>query len=356
MRTIIIDGYNVLLGIGMLKIPPLGSQLSRGQLQKARERFLSSLSALPKEVCRQIVIVFDSAMRLPELPDKYLHNSMEVCFASGHQDADEMIVQWLQKHSSPKQVLVVSSDHEIQTFAKRRKSSFQDSVPWFEQFVENPSAWPKKGTTNTEEEKNRPLDVDVEDFLSSDEGAVSLDFAGPQGSLPSVPESEEDLENWLVEFDDQFEKNKQFQGPEIGRKKQEKTEFVIESDQDNKKARESGEHLPVSSNQSNEEMVAGSHPALQKADLPEKVDQESEVLLDQSAATIDSEPEADQNAPDGPLDKIEDIDEKQMNRWNRQLDQHTASPFPPGYGEDLLLGQPLPSNDPRDRWINKKKK
>jgi len=241
----------------------------------------------------------------------------------------------------------------------------------------------------------------VEDFLESDENTVTLDFAGSGSSLPSDPESGEELEKWLDEFDGQFEKAKPFQGSSHPRDKKGKKEFSIRVDPNIKLGKEDSVDQNLITDQdsrqkpnnhamdlygSSEDQSQGPASSDRNSSVtdpsasPTSVSKQRDNWPSDSAAFPSSggkevrhpgpgvEGDVDrldgvqgfenpqvEAEPKDPSEKMDGIDEKQMKRWNRQLDQHTTSPFPPGYGEDLLLGQPLPSNDPRDRW-NKKKK
>lgn len=140
---IIIDGYNLLNHCGFV-----GSRIGPGTLERARGLFLGFLvQALPAEQVNQTRVVFDSAMRLPELPDYWEQDGLQIHFASGHQDADEMIIEMLQKDSAPRQLLIVSSDHQIQQAARRRKAAFVDSDRWFEELIASANQKPEAQAT-----------------------------------------------------------------------------------------------------------------------------------------------------------------------------------------------------------------
>lgn len=128
---IIIDGYNVLRCCGLV-----GATMGPGTLERARGMLLGVLTqALDESERRQAAVVFDSAMRLPDRPDHWVENEIQVFFASGHVDADEMIIEMIDAHSAPKTLLVVSSDHQIQNAAKRRRANALDSQVWYESLL-----------------------------------------------------------------------------------------------------------------------------------------------------------------------------------------------------------------------------
>lgn len=103
-------------------------------LERARNRLLGFLAQIFSADQRgDVTVVFDSAVRLPDTPDYLLHNGIHVHFASGHRDADEMIIDMLLRHSAPKSLLIVSSDHQIQQAAQRRRARFVDSDKWYDE-------------------------------------------------------------------------------------------------------------------------------------------------------------------------------------------------------------------------------
>ena len=83
-----------------------------------------------------MTVVFDSALRVSDLPNQVNHQGLQVHYATGHRDADELIIEFIQRHSAPKTLLIVSSDHQIQVAAKRRRARFVDSEVWYDQILE----------------------------------------------------------------------------------------------------------------------------------------------------------------------------------------------------------------------------
>jgi len=141
--SIIIDGYNLLGTCGFI-----GSRGGPGMLERARSRLLGFLAQIFSPAERGgVTVVFDSAVRLPDTPDYVLHNGIHVHFASGHRDADEMIIDMLLRHSAPKSLLIVSSDHQIQQAAKRRRARFVDSDKWYDEMIEANRANPQVAAT-----------------------------------------------------------------------------------------------------------------------------------------------------------------------------------------------------------------
>jgi len=101
------------------------------------------------------------------LPIKEDHNvsqrdGMTIIYAVEHEDADSMIEEIIRKHSNPKQLLVVSSDHRLHKAALRRKSNPIDSDVWYDNleqgFESNSDAGPQSPNGNP----NGQSDVDKE--------------------------------------------------------------------------------------------------------------------------------------------------------------------------------------------------
>lgn len=129
---IIIDGYNFLMTTGMLS-----PNAHESELEKGRRRLVQFLAqSFPDaEERKKLIVVFDSATLL-DLPEKLQIRDIRVRFAKGYDSADDLIIEMVRGHAVPKRVLVVSSDHEIQTQVKRRRASFVDSEAWLDQVEE----------------------------------------------------------------------------------------------------------------------------------------------------------------------------------------------------------------------------
>jgi predicted RNA-binding protein with PIN domain len=125
----IIDGYNLIFQCGLE-----GRTRSPISLQRARDRLIATLrSRLSDEQCARITIVYD-AKRLPikETEAVSQKHGITVIFAVDHDEADTLIEELILKHSAPKQLTVVSSDHRLHKAALRRKATPIDSDVWFD--------------------------------------------------------------------------------------------------------------------------------------------------------------------------------------------------------------------------------
>lgn len=141
----LIDGYNLLFTAGYE-----GRSRQRGWLERARRRLVDFLnSKLSSDEQSRTLIVFDvtvdviKSQRLmaddwsrPEVDlDRAAVAGIQVVFAFGFEEADDMLESLIRKHSVPKILTVVSSDHRIQRRAAARRATAIDSedyLRWLE--------------------------------------------------------------------------------------------------------------------------------------------------------------------------------------------------------------------------------
>ena len=129
IMAIYIDGYNLLHAAGIFPAKHLP-----GTLHHARGALLEALvQMLPERELAVTMIVFDAAEAPPGLPDRINFHGLDVRFAANHADADEMIEMLIDDCQSPRELVVVSSDHRIHRAARRRKATAIDSDVWFQQ-------------------------------------------------------------------------------------------------------------------------------------------------------------------------------------------------------------------------------
>jgi len=126
-QFLLIDGYNVLFAAGLAR-----KQYGPGQFEACRRRLLQGLADRIGEAQRlKTTIVFDAQDAPDGAPSEEVFAEMRVVFSVGT-DADSVIEQMLLEHSSPRQVLVVSSDHRLQRAAARRQAQWVDSDRFWE--------------------------------------------------------------------------------------------------------------------------------------------------------------------------------------------------------------------------------
>jgi predicted RNA-binding protein with PIN domain len=127
----LIDGYNLMFALGVT-----GKKRGSKALESSRTALLNVLAdALPPEDAPRTVVVFDAQRPPPGLPRETRFREIVVYFASDHEDADELMEELIARHSAPRQLTVVSSDHRLQRAARRRKATASDSDVWFDNLL-----------------------------------------------------------------------------------------------------------------------------------------------------------------------------------------------------------------------------
>lgn len=130
--VLVIDGYNVVSPIA----PPKRSS-DGNWLQAERTLLIDRLiKHLPSHICDRTCLVFDAANPPRDRPSDYHVQGLNVRFAVGYPQADDLIEEIIAQHSSPKRLTVVSSDHRIQNSAKRRGATSFDSDIWLDQLMD----------------------------------------------------------------------------------------------------------------------------------------------------------------------------------------------------------------------------
>lgn len=128
-RFLLIDGYNLLHAAGMGR-----QEYGPGDLQRCRERLLRYLTVkLTAAEISRATVIFDARDPPRDRPAEQTFRKLQILFANPGGDADVRIEQWLDDHSAPKRVTLVSSDHALQRAARRRRAQFVDSEQFFEQ-------------------------------------------------------------------------------------------------------------------------------------------------------------------------------------------------------------------------------
>src|SRR3954469_19420606 len=117
MRTLI-DGYNLMFAAGLM-----GRRFGPEGFRKVRQRFLNDLAATLDPVEAHLTtVVFDANDAPGHVPSATRHKGISVLFAVDHDSADGRIEDLIARHSSPRTLTVVSSDHRIRRAAVRRKA------------------------------------------------------------------------------------------------------------------------------------------------------------------------------------------------------------------------------------------
>ena len=123
-----IDGYNLLHASGVF------GNAGRTSLESSREALLDWLgSVLSDGQRKRTTIVFDASDAPPGLPRSANKHELQIHFSPPGSEADDLLEELIRKHSSPRALTVVSSDHRLHRAARRRKATPIDSEVWVAQ-------------------------------------------------------------------------------------------------------------------------------------------------------------------------------------------------------------------------------
>jgi predicted RNA-binding protein with PIN domain len=123
VRDLLIDGYNLMYAAGFVR-----ARYGPGDLERCRLRLLNLVAGHLDEAQRlRTTIIFDARDPPPDAARSSIYKEMHVEFAPSGKEADDVIEELIAVHSSPKQLLVVSSDHRLHKAARRRKARVRDS-------------------------------------------------------------------------------------------------------------------------------------------------------------------------------------------------------------------------------------
>jgi predicted RNA-binding protein with PIN domain len=158
---LLIDGYNLMFE----SISVDRGMDGKNALRAARGRLLQLLVDLIDQSIRdKTMIVFDAKKAPPGLPDKYLQHGIQIVFARDWNSADELIQSEIRRHSAPKTLTVVSSDHALHRKALARGAQVIDSDEWLDRELENRARIARQGPDGPDsiaeiesEAKNRQL-------------------------------------------------------------------------------------------------------------------------------------------------------------------------------------------------------
>ncbi len=126
---VLIDGYNLLHAAGLAK-----RSYAPGELERRRARLLSRLKDLVEPaMLPRMTVVFDARVNPPPVRPDPPAGPITVLFSPADREADDVVEELLAKHSTPQQVLVVSSDHRLHKAARRRGATAIDSDAFLDQ-------------------------------------------------------------------------------------------------------------------------------------------------------------------------------------------------------------------------------
>lgn len=166
---LVVDGYNLLKSV-----------LDREFTQEQKEQYIKKLQRYCAKKKHKMVIFFDGGFF--DMPSRDKEGNITVVYVGRNKLADEAIMDYLEAHKT-KDILVVSSDHEITNFAQRIGIVALDSIV-FDNYVHQ--ALEKKETRSISSGK------DIYKFEHGQENA-QLDQLMVEGSevIQEKPEEEE---------------------------------------------------------------------------------------------------------------------------------------------------------------------
>jgi predicted RNA-binding protein with PIN domain len=157
---LLIDGYNLLHASGVLGTG------GRTALEGAREAMLDWLgSVLTETQRRRTTVVFDARGAPPGLPREGEKHGMRIRFAPRGGEADDVLEDLVREHTTPRSLVVVSSDHRLHRVARRRRATAIDSDRWVAGL---------RGRSASRKQRERPAVEGPED-LSAEELQAWLD-------------------------------------------------------------------------------------------------------------------------------------------------------------------------------------
>jgi predicted RNA-binding protein with PIN domain len=143
--VLLIDGYNV---IG--PVAPPGRGATTDWLQVERLRLLDRLvEHLSEPIRSRTLVVFDAKAPPRDRPSRFNQQGIEVWFAVDYPEADDLLEEIIVQHPVPKNLTVVSSDHRIQTAARRRRAGCFDADQWMDQLLDGHAQLVKYPKTKT---------------------------------------------------------------------------------------------------------------------------------------------------------------------------------------------------------------
>lgn len=148
MAHIIIDAYNLMWSSSAFK------RYQNFSLEKQRDILIEQLSAYKKIKPHQITVVFDGTKSGHYSLSEYQQAGIQVYFSRHHQTADQLLIEMIQ--DSSKEMIVVSSDHQITTKAKSKNYPFISSQE-FAQKIQTAMMDSMKGFIDEDLPEKKPI-------------------------------------------------------------------------------------------------------------------------------------------------------------------------------------------------------
>lgn len=121
--NLLIDGYNLMHAAGFAR-----ERYAPGELEQERERFLDWLwRRLPPGLRGRTVVVFDGGGSDNQYVGQAAFRELRLLFSPRGLEADDLVEELIEQHSSPRQLQVISSDHRLHRAARGRRATCLDS-------------------------------------------------------------------------------------------------------------------------------------------------------------------------------------------------------------------------------------
>ncbi|TWT98310.1 NYN domain-containing protein [Stieleria varia] len=197
--VLLIDGYNVIAPVarpGRQSRWVSASEPDPLWLHRERMLLIQRLAdALPKSVHAKTCVVFDARNPPPDRSDSFTERGISIRFAVDHPEADDLLEEIIRAHHSPKRLMVVSSDHRVQSAAKRRGAQTCDSQQWLDDLLDGKVRLAIKIPRSKQERAG-----DLTTMTTSSGQPNETGGAGQGGSKPSGGISADEVSQWLDEF------------------------------------------------------------------------------------------------------------------------------------------------------------
>lgn len=196
--VLLIDGYNL---IAPVAAPGRGG--TDRWLEEERRRLIHRLTThLPPHVLCRTCLIFDAKNAPKGQPSTFNQNGMTIRFAVDYDEADDLLEELIRSHDTPKQLSVVSSDHRVQTAARRRRAGFFDADVWLDDLLDGHLRLikhPKLPSDSNSTDSQQTSQSEVSIPTPAESAASKVETVEPDDELQKFID-DEDLQNWMQRY------------------------------------------------------------------------------------------------------------------------------------------------------------